>query len=289
MAKLDSIKKAKRTGKAARPFGEPHASDNGRFEILIPEGAASGIIPNSDQYIGKLTHIIENVSKKGQGNPQLVFTFQLVSPKQYRGMAFDLHCPKIPNSMWKLTDTLTALGFAVTPGKKQEVDRDKLKGTLVRLNIKEQPASDGFRAQSKIQNVLPHPDGAGKKSKNTGTFVPPSDEEEEMEDEGLEEQDEVEEQDEEDEDEETIDDEEDEDAEEDEGDEDEDEAEGDENEEDEWNVAKEREAFTKKAGRPRLKKDPEYADVTPKRRGGPAVVETPVKRGPGRPPKKARR
>lgn len=306
MAKLDSIKKAKKS----KPFGSPAASDNGRYQILIPEGAESGLIPDSDQYIGKLTNIIQNVSKQGKGNPQYVFSFQLTSPKKYRGYDFDLYCPLVEKSMWKLADTLTALGVRFTPGKQFEIDRERLKGVLVRLNIKKQAGSDGFRDQSKIQNVLPHPDGAGKKSGSGAAF--PLDDEEPEEQNDAEQEEEEEEIDADDE--ETPEEEEDEDAEENEDEEDEDEEESeDEDEEegddeeseegddekDDWDVAGEAQRFEEerfgkagkgaradKAGRPRLKKDKEYADVTPKRRAGPKVVEKPVKRGRGRPPKK---
>lgn len=300
MAKLDSIKKAKKS----KPFGSPAAGDNGRFRVLIPEGAESGLIPDSDQYIGKLTNIIQNVSKQGKGNPQYVFSFQLTSPKKYQGYDFDLYCPLVEKSMWKLADTLTALGVRFTPGKEFEIDRERLKGVLVRLNIKKQAGNDGFRDQSKIANVLPHPDGAGKKSKSAAAF--PVEEEEDQNEEENEEQDE----DEIDADDEETPEEEDENAEENEDEEDEDDEEsGDEDEEEgddeegeegdeeegEWDTAGEAERFSKtagkgaranKAGRPALSKDKEYADVTPKRRAGPKVVEKPVKRGPGRPKKR---
>lgn len=303
MAKLDSIKKAKR-GK--KPFGTPAAEDNGRFEILIPPGAETGVIPDGDKYIGKLSRAGQNVSKKGKGNPQWYFTFSLVTPKAYKGMEFTQYCPLVPNSLWKLTDTCTALGVktARRPDGSLKVDfhRDDVLNTLVRLSLKKQAGTDGFRDESKIVAVLPHPDGAGKKAK--GGFIAeveePEEEEqdEEMEDEETTDTDEEEDEDVEDSEEEESDEDEgeSEEDEDDEGDEDEEESEDEEDEDDEegeWDTAGEAEAFSKKAGRggkgsqrstgrPKLTKDDEYADVKPVRRRGPKVEEKPVKRA-GRP------
>ena len=284
MAKLDQIKKAQR-----KPFGDPAAGDNGRFTVLIPEGAETGVIPDG-QYPGKSTNLIRNVSQGGKGNPQWVFTFSIIKGK-YRGMDFDLHCPLILNSLWKLTDTCTALGLKKNSKGEFDFDRTDALNVLVMLEVKLQKGTGGYRDQSKVMRVLPWPDGAGTKAKGS-TFVVPeeTDEEDESDEERPEEQDEVTEEDEieyEDTDEEATDEAE---GEDDEGNEEGDEEEGEEGDEEPgkgWNTAKERAQFdrvAKRPGRPRLARDTEV-DVTPKRRVGPKMMEQPVKRGPGRPKK----
>lgn len=274
MAKLSNIKKAKRTASPSRPFGSP--SENEAFEILIPEGAASGRIPAGDQYIGKLTTLISNVSRGGQGNPQLVFGFELVTPRDFRGMDFQLYCPKVDKAMWKLGDTLTALGIKYEPGKPFKLQKAEVLGTLVRMIIKDEQNSQTGRDQSKLVAVLPHPDGAGKKAKSAG-FVPPEEEDDD------EEEDTSIVGDEEDDDEPTDEDEEEE--EDDEDEEEEDEAEDEEEGSDDWSQSMTKAASAlPRRGRPKLAKDDTYEEeeVTPRKRRGPAVVETPVKKR-GRP------
>jgi hypothetical protein len=90
MAKIRDIKKAKR----GKPFGAPNAEDDGMFSILIPEGAESGKIEASDQYIGKLMTLTKSVSQGGKGNKMWTFGFQIVKGK-YVGMDFQLYCPLV--------------------------------------------------------------------------------------------------------------------------------------------------------------------------------------------------
>lgn len=174
MATATEVRKAK---KNERPFGSP--SDDETFETLIPEGAESGKIPKGDQYIGKLIGLSKGVGQES-GKPNWRADFTIVEG-DYVGMDFSMWLPLTENSLWKMADTLTALGVDWEPGQPINFKRSDVLGTLVRLSIKD----DTFQGRevSKLQGILPHPDGAGKKAKSKGAFTVPSKVEEEEEEE----------------------------------------------------------------------------------------------------------
>lgn len=166
MAKLNEVKKAKRSAKPDSPFGTPAADET--FEILIPEGAESGKIPAGDQYIAKLIGLKKDNSKSS-GNPMWVWTFTIIKG-DFQGLDFTLWTSLQSNALWKLADTLTALGVPWEPGQPINFKLREILGTLVRLRIKDDKR-DG-RELSKLDAVLPHPKGAGTKGKATGFIVP---------------------------------------------------------------------------------------------------------------------
>jgi hypothetical protein len=174
MAKAAAVREAKKAERT--PFSSPSADES--VEILIPEGAESGQIPAGDQYIGKCLGFVQGESK-GSGNPMLTWTFTM-HEGDFAGMDFTFWTPLTENSMWKLADTLTALGVDWEPGVPLSISSKQVAGTLVRMNIKD----DKFegRDRSKLAGILPHPDGAGKKAKK-GFTVPSNAEEDEEEEE----------------------------------------------------------------------------------------------------------
>lgn len=300
MATLKAVKTAKRTGPAANPFKKRPAADES-FELLIPEGAESGKIPAGDQYIGKLIDIAKDKSKEKQ-TPMWVLKFSIVKGK-YKGMDFTMWLVLSPNALWKVADSLTALGVQWEPGTPMTFKAKEVLGTLVRLIIIDDKDQTGTRDVSKLAGLLPHPDGAGKKGAKG--FVVPSKEEPEEEDEAEEQDDEDDTEDddevgEDDDGEEEEDEDEADDEEEEEGDEEEDDAEVDaDDEEDEEDDDEESEEDDDspllKAGKKTL--DPKlnkkgiqrkraltkkgakdgYGRVSPKRRAGPEVKATTVK------------
>jgi hypothetical protein len=163
MAKAEAVRSAAKSER--KPFSSP--SDDETIEILIPEGAESGKIPADDQYIGKLLGVVQEESRSS-GNPMLTWTFT-IHEGDFQGMDFTMWTPLTSNAMWKLADTLTALGVKWQAGTPLRFKAKDLKGTLVRLVIKD----DTFqgREQSKLAAILPHPDGAGKKG-GKGFTVP---------------------------------------------------------------------------------------------------------------------
>lgn len=181
MATAKAVKKAKRTAKPANPFGSP--SKDEVFDLLIPEGAETGKIPASDNYIGKLISLTKETSKSS-GNPMWTAVFT-ITKGDYKGMDFTLWLSLGSNALWKVADTLTALGVPWEPGKPLKFKLKDVLGTLVQMKIIDDKSQDGSRDISKLAAVLPHPDGAGTKSKTKGMVVPktaPDDDDEDEDD-----------------------------------------------------------------------------------------------------------
>lgn len=169
-----------RTARPDAPFGSPNLDEV--FEILIPEGAATGKIPASDQYLGKLLTVAKR-DAKSSGNPMWVFNFT-ISEGEYAGMDFAIFCVLTPNALWKLTETLAALGVRIRPGEQVRFKAADVMGVGVRLVIVDDKSQDGTREISKLNAVLPHPKGAGfRDDKSSSRFgsVPLEEEEEEEE------------------------------------------------------------------------------------------------------------
>jgi hypothetical protein len=174
MPTAKDLRNASRTEKPENPFGTP--SDDETFEILIPEGAESGKIPAGDQYIGKLISVTR-ADSKSSGNPMLVWVFTVVDG-DFQGFDFTLWTSLQSNALWKLGETLNSLGVPWKAGEPIRFKARDVLATLVRLKVKDDKR-DG-RELSKLDGILPHPDGAGTKGK--GGFVVPKkadDEEEE--------------------------------------------------------------------------------------------------------------
>lgn len=175
MPKADEVRSAKREER--KPFSSP--AEDEVIEITIPEGAESGQIPKGDQYIGRLMGVIQETSK-GSGNPMLTWAFEMYEG-EFAGMDFTMWTPLTDNAIWKLSDTLTALGVKWEPGTKVRIDPKALKNTLVRMDIKDDTYEG--RTRSKLNKILPHPDGAGTKAAKGGFTVPKKAEEDDEEEE----------------------------------------------------------------------------------------------------------
>ncbi len=160
---------AARTASPAAPFGNPSTDEV--FDILIPEGAATGKIPARDDYVGKIFALLKKEAKSS-GNPMWVFTAS-ITEGEYRGMDFDLFCPLTPNALWKLADTLAALGIKFSAGQPVSFKRSDIIGVGCRLVIKDDRNQDGTREVSRLAGLLPHPKGAGYKD-GVSSFVPPA-------------------------------------------------------------------------------------------------------------------
>lgn len=176
MAKASEVRNSKKSSE--KPFGRP--SDNETVEILIPEGAESGKIPADNQYIGRCLGFVQEESKSS-GNPMLTWTFTM-EEGDFMGMDFTLWTSLTANAMFKLADTLTALGIKWEPGVPLNLSSKEVKNKLVRMDI----VDDNYegRERSKLRGILPHPDGAGTMGDTKSGFkVPKKVEEEDEEDE----------------------------------------------------------------------------------------------------------
>jgi hypothetical protein len=249
MATKTKKRTAKRTAKQS-PFGKSKKDDEFAFDI--PDDADSGTrgarIPEGE-YRGKCVSIIKDKSKAG--NPMYVWSFVITKGRQ-AGRDFPLYTVLTPEAMWKLSETLLALGVPAEAGTSGVFQKSDVIGVYCVLVIEDDEFEN--RPRSKLTRILPDPRGAGRRSKVAGQFPPeeePEDEEEEEDEYEEEEEDEEEEYEDEDEEEE-----------EEWPDEDEDDWEDDENEEEE--EEEEEEPAPKRSTRKRVNKKP-----TPKKKTSP--------------------
>lgn len=155
-------------------FGKPKTGEV--WDIDIPEDIDSrGRIPAGDKYLGKLVDVKKDKAKSS-GNPMFVWSFLIVSGPQ-AGRDFNLYTALTPDSMWKVVETLEALGVEVTPGEPVRVNKRDLIGRMCLMNI--QDDSYNGRPTSKLNGIAPHPKGAGVKSAKPGISAAVAEDEEE--------------------------------------------------------------------------------------------------------------
>jgi hypothetical protein len=216
---------AKKSSKKNKdPFGSPSKQD--AFEVDFPDPGESGLRIPKNRYIGRLVALTKDTSNAG--NPMWVWVFVIIEGK-YAGREFKLWTTLTPASMWKVGETLLALGFEGTPGEKFAFTLEEAIGRGATLVI----VDDEFegRKTSKLQGIEPHPKGAGYKPKGGGTPIIEEDDDED-EDDDIEEDDEDLDEDEEEEEEEDDEDEEEEEEEEDEDEDEDDDLDDDDEDED---------------------------------------------------------
>jgi hypothetical protein len=79
------------------------------FEGVDDSGGGFHIAPN--EYLMKCVGVTDEISK--QGNNMLVFKFEGLE-KASKGRSFRMHCTLGANALWKLKQTLRAMGIEVT-------------------------------------------------------------------------------------------------------------------------------------------------------------------------------
>lgn len=144
---------------AAKAFGKPNKDEV--FEFEIPEGADGRIPPGS--YEMKLVGLKKQIAK-ASGNNMWVFQF-VVTKGPHAGQDFPVFCSLTPSAIWKLTETLTALGFEIVGGQPISFSKSDALGRMVMGEV----VDDNYQGQdrSTLQKVTPHPKGAGYKPKGT--------------------------------------------------------------------------------------------------------------------------
>ena len=83
---------------------------------------------NSGDYLMKCTGVSEETSK--QDNPMYVFKFEGLE-KHAKNRSFRMHCALTPKALWKLKQTLRALGVEIPEGSDGEFDPDDVVGVEV--------------------------------------------------------------------------------------------------------------------------------------------------------------
>ena len=89
------------------PFGTPTTNLDNTFELDLTQVEQKVLLPEGE-YIGKLIDIEKTTSKAG--NPMWVWTFA-VAAGPFAGEELKLFTAVTPAAMWKLTETLEALGL----------------------------------------------------------------------------------------------------------------------------------------------------------------------------------
>ena len=136
-------------------FGAPKDNDD-EFSVDLSEAPTGGgyLIPDGD-YPAVLVDLRKGFSKSG--NPQWVWTFAIMSG-EHAGKEFSLFTALTPSALWKVAETVEALGL----GKGGTVSKfTKNEALSRRCIISIQKDTYNGQERSSIAKVLPHPDGPG--------------------------------------------------------------------------------------------------------------------------------
>ncbi len=139
----------------SNPFKTPQDNDH-VFEVDLGE-VSSSTIPEG-KYIGRLVDIEKSTSKSG--NPMWVWHFTIVEG-EYAGMEFRLYTALTPAALWKVAETLEALGIE---GQNVKFTPKEVLNTLVVMVINDDDYNGQLRSQ--LSGIYPHPKGAGTKYKS---------------------------------------------------------------------------------------------------------------------------
>lgn len=126
------------------PFGLP---DDDEFDIDL---RGAGLIPVGE-YIFECTSVEH--SESAAGNPMMVFQFA-VADGMFAGRALPVYAVMTPQAMWKVAETLEALGVAPTDGR-MRFRREEILGTHV-VGVVEHQEYEG-RTRPSIRTLKPHP------------------------------------------------------------------------------------------------------------------------------------
>lgn len=117
----------------SNPFGNPTDSDENVFELDLQNETGSQTIPEGE-YPGKLIGVEKTVAKSS-GNPMWVWEFMITSGKE-AGTSFKLFTAITPAALWKLVETLEALGIG-SYGQNIKFTPEEVLGTPVVMHIED--------------------------------------------------------------------------------------------------------------------------------------------------------
>lgn len=148
------------------PFGTPQEED---IFDLTAEGVELGeeTITPEGEYVGKCVDVTKGMSKAG--NPMWIWDFTIVEGS-YAGEDFRLHTAITPAALWKLTETLAAMGLVDEAGKPIKFSKGDVINTLVTMEIV--PDEYNGRKKASLNKISPYAGGVGKKHTGTMPGVP---------------------------------------------------------------------------------------------------------------------
>lgn len=119
-------------------------------------------LPKAGQYVLRLVDVQKDVSKAG--NPMWVFDWDIVGDAAgdttFAGERYKSFCALTSAALWKLEETLLAIGAIESPGQKAKFKRADVIDTLVLGHLVE--GEYNGRPQMQLDAVGPHPKGAIK-------------------------------------------------------------------------------------------------------------------------------
>lgn len=149
------------------PFGNPAANeDENVFELDLTNESGSTTIPEGD-YPAKLIGV-EKTTSKSSGNPMWVWEFMITKGNE-AGTTFKYFTVITPSALWKLVETLEALGIGGF-GKNISFKPEEIIGTEIIITVVDDEYNGVTR--SSITKVAPSAAGAGSKAAAPGVPTP---------------------------------------------------------------------------------------------------------------------
>lgn len=146
----------------ANPFGNPVQDES--FEIDLTAELQAGMVPEG-VYRGKCINVEKGVSKSSN-NPMWTWTFVIIDGP-HAGGEFKLFTAVTPAAMWKLAETLEAMGLAQN-GQATKFGKADALNTIVDLVVEHDKYQD--RPRASLVRIQAPPSGTGQK--HVGGMIP---------------------------------------------------------------------------------------------------------------------
>lgn len=133
------------TGETPMPHNSPPmpGGSDQSFEVDLT-GVNTGFVIPDGEYIVVLVDVEQGVSKAD--NPQYIWTFEVVDHPQHNGWELKVFTALTPAAMWKVAETVEALGIGAT-GQTIRFNRSDVVGRRCRAYVQEQEYNDQVRSQ----------------------------------------------------------------------------------------------------------------------------------------------
>ena len=131
------------------PASAPSAPAADEFAVDLTDVESSGLMPDGT-YRVKCANVEQSVSKGG--NPMFVWDFEVVGGTQYDGRILKVFTAITPAAMWKVAETVVALGIGQT-GSVVKFKRSDVIGKECGAVVEETEYNGNKRSQ--ISRVIP--------------------------------------------------------------------------------------------------------------------------------------
>jgi hypothetical protein len=139
----------------SNPFGSPTENESdAAFEVEFDDNDNPYYVAEGD-YTAKVVGVEQQVSKNG--NPMWVWDFAILTRGDYEGKELRLFAVLTPQALFRLKETLVALGLMDESTKRVKFDQDKALNRRAVITVVDNVYQG--RKNSSIQEVHAHPDG----------------------------------------------------------------------------------------------------------------------------------